>query len=111
MNITPIPKMAKTEKDILTDAKLDEYIESLVDKAQELAKSKGKVVYDINDLIEADKFENGGKELIIEIESATEDYEKVVERLDAHAEELHEISASYQDIINQRDKYDDTKIS
>ena len=99
MNITPIPPDAQTFEDILSDAELDEYVQSLLDQNP------------INGdaLLELDKVENGGKGLIINLREEKEITDEIVAQENERAQVLHEVSEVYES-IKAGEEFDSTKI-
>ena len=113
MNISAIPvirdqdgNIITGENNILSRNALTDYIQNIIDKA-------GGADATIEDILAADKEGiDGISNLIMEIVDATNDYDGTLAKVEAHAVEVHEISAAIEDVrTGYYDRYDDTKIS
>lgn len=107
MNITPIPPDAQTYKDIISQEELDTYVQDLMDGLE--LESDVPIETKIQAILDADKVENGGKGLIINLETAEEITDEIVESESDRAQVLHEVAALYED-IKAGEEFDTTKI-
>jgi len=108
MNITPIPPDAKDVKDMLSQEKLDKYVQDLIDRAG--VNPEVSLEANMNAILAADKVENGGQGLIVNLRMAEKVTDEMVEEESQRAEILHEISDVYEG-IKDGDAYDPTKIN